>query len=218
MGARRLRRHRRPHHAAGRSRLLQPRGTLAGRRLEAPREGRRLSPPRDCAGWTPPRTSSRRGAHVNLRIVALGHRMPAWVSGRLCRIREAPAARIRGRTRRTQAGAARLRASPPRNCLRRKRCAFAPRAPDTRSSRWTSVATPWTTRQLAQQTATLARRGAGRRVRHRQRRRAGRRRQARRRRGVRAVRADAAARPGARHAGRAALPRRQRARRPPLSS
>ena len=66
MGAGRRRRHRRPRHAARGARVLQPRGAL-GHRARRGAQGARGLKRRACA------------AREALRIVALGHRMPAWV-------------------------------------------------------------------------------------------------------------------------------------------
>jgi 23S rRNA (pseudouridine1915-N3)-methyltransferase len=120
---------------------------------------------------------------VKLRIVALGHRMPAWVAAgyaeyakrlprdyavELAEIKPAPRSAARSTAQLLAAEALRIRSA----------CAgFTVVAMDERGD-------AWTTRQLA----------------------------------VRLQRwRDAAPRPGARHSGRAALPRGQRARRPPLS-
>ncbi len=88
-------------------------------------------------------------ASMKLRIVALGHRMPAWVDAGRRRLREAPAARARARARRAQARAARprqaVRAAPRRRGGARSRAPATARA----SSRSTSAAQPWTTRVLA---------------------------------------------------------------------
>ena len=68
MGARRRRRHRRARHAARGARLLQPRRAVDRRRSAA--RARRVR------GLTSP---GRAPSAMKLRIVALGHRMPAWV-------------------------------------------------------------------------------------------------------------------------------------------
>ena len=155
---------------------------------------------------------------MKLRVVALGHRMPAWVDAgwddyakRLPRefalelVELKPEPRDRGKT----VGA---------DACRRSRAHRAPPATGATSSRSTSAAargprasSPITSRagattRTTSRSSSAAPTGSTRRVK----------RDARR--ASRAVRADAAARTRARAARRAALSRREPARRPPVSS
>ena len=151
MGAGRRRRHRRPRHAAGRARVLQPRGALGAGKLHAAGGVGATALSRDAAAPS---------AAVAVEAARRRARPPDAGVGRrrLRRVREAPAARMLARARRAEARAARSRqdrrrrSSPPRRARIAAACAGAPIvALDERGQ-------PWTTRELADAACALARR------------------------------------------------------------
>ena len=158
MGARRRGRHRRARHAARRARVLQPRGAVGRRRSRcaaARRDGRLI----------------RAAATMRLRIVALGHRMPAWVDAGVADYAKRLPRELALELVELKPAPARPRARPCAQLLadeaERVRAACAGSrivALDERGS-------AWTTRELASELAHWRDEARRRRVRHRQRRR-----------------------------------------------
>ena len=145
---------------------------------------------------------------MRLRIVALGHRMPAWVSDAVADYAKRLPREFALELVELKPEPARPRADRRRSFSPTRRGAFARLATGARIVALDERGAPWTTRDARRAPRALARRGARRRVRHRQRRRprspaSSATADARRRR----VRDDLAARARARPARRAALPR-----------
>ena len=91
--------------------------------LEELWESTRLAPPRE-GGLN----EGRAPGFMKLRIVALGHRMPAWVDAGYAEYAKRIRARPLARARRAEARATRRKARPSRRSSRPKPRAFAPRA------------------------------------------------------------------------------------------
>ena len=212
MGARRLRRHRRACHAARSPRLLQPRGALAGRRLDAPRESRGMQSPARATIRAAVVERPRAKSVVKLRIVALGHRMPAWVAAGYAEYAKRLPREYAAGTRRAEAGGARRRqgrcaaacgrsAAHSRGVRRMSRWSRSTSAaPHGPRASWRSGSRDW--RDAAQDVAFVIGSADGLDD-------VG---EARRRRRLRTVGADAAARPRPDHASGTALSCRQRSR------